>query len=528
MDSFEVLVVDDDKSIGELVNDHFRSHKGIHIHLAESAKAAMQIVETNFFHLALVDMQLSRNTADGMGVFNFLSNNRPSCEVILLTAFPNVYRKELFSLLNPRFPQIRSAIDKADFRSNAPEVIEAFGEAWLRNAKTIVGVEAVAEELATKVRKSKVDITRTEIDFILSSILGQGEESRLHEGITRGEGCSGLFMHTIDLKPLEGGRSRSVVTAGRPTDDKGNLGIWCVMKVGPRPEIEQEYSRYRSYVHFSVALAHRVELLGHSFGDTCGAICYSFAGKSPDSVRSLYDIFKKEDDAAPYLRRMFGIENRELYGRRGMKRTLANYFSKTYDLEPRNIKAPAQEILQKLELRSANPLVAASLSLVDVSVIDTAIANAVMHTPLETCIVHGDMNAGNVIVSEEDGRVIYIDYARSGCGPRSVDFAALEASVRLSTCPEGVQDVLAESRDEGRLWKEQWGALDHRPYEGQYWARVSATLIGYARENFGDLTEREYAATCLLWGARLFRVTQFSSIERLRILMWMNQCAARI
>jgi CheY-like chemotaxis protein len=525
MDSFEVLIVDDDKSVTDLLLGQFKDRPDIHVIAASSARDAMDVVKKHFFHVAFVDMQLTKNTADGMGVFNYLRNSRPSCKAILLTAYPDVYQKELFVLFNPLFPQAHGAIDKSDYALFATTVVDKLSAAWLLGKRVVVGLPALAELVRLKAANTDVRVTDAEIDFVLSSLMGQGIEPQPDQS------DAALLMNTIELSELEGGRSRSVVTAGRPKDAAGNLGIWCVIKIGPRSEVEQEYSRYCSYVRFSVALNHRVELLGERFADTTGAICYSFAGRSPFTVRSLFELFRTGEDATPYFDLMFSRGNQELYGRRGPRRDLAAYFNATYRLDPRRIHRTIEDFLDTLidSLRQEPDLAGSEImTRASVGRLSRAFSATIIRQPLETCIVHGDMNANNVIVAE-DGRVIYIDYFHTGCGPRTVDFAALEGSLRLATCPGTIGGVLSDGEREESAWRAAWR---NAPFDdsgtGPYWARTSRTLASFAKDNFSDLTAEEYAATCLLWGARLFRVTQLSQLERLRVLLWMVQCAAVI
>jgi hypothetical protein len=281
-------------------------------------------------------------------------------------------------------------------------------------------------------------------------------------------------------------------------------------------------------VQYSVALNHRVELLGRAFADTTGAICYSFAGKSPDSLCSLYEIFETGQDASQFLHQMFSLENRELYGRNGQERDLAGYFYETYGLDPRKIESSVEKFVAQLKDGQAYSTALEDVNTLNLARLSAAFSHAVMRKPMATCIVHGDMNASNVVVAEEDGRFIYIDYFRTGCGPRAVDFAALEASLRLATCPDSIQGVLGEGKNEDRVWKSHWGASSICLPEDTYWGHTSGSLVEHARINFPDLSASEYAATCLLWGARLFRINQLATAERLRILLWMNQCAKRI
>jgi hypothetical protein len=141
------------------------------------------------------------------------------------------------------------------------------------------------------------------------------------------------------------------------------------------------------------------------------------------------------------------------------------------------------------------------------------------------CIVHGDLNAENVLVSS-DGRVMCIDYRYTGWGPRVLDYVPLEASLRLSTgSTEGaVEHVARDHRFEAEIWKRAWGDSDAGKAfaEWPFWARVSVRLSRLMREQIPDVSQKEYAAACLLWALRIFRVTSLRFEARLRLLSWMS------
>jgi hypothetical protein len=103
--------------------------------------------------------------------------------------------------------------------------------------------------------------------------------------------------------------------------------------------------------------------------------------------------------------------------------------------------------------------------------------------------------------------------------------------VRLFSLPESqeLKDVASELHRERVVWREVWsdpGQANNNSSmhsRSPYWAEVSLELGRLARANFPTLTPEEYAATCLLWALRLFRVVSLSDIARLRLLVWMSQ-----
>src|SRR5262249_20645402 len=103
-------------------------------------------------------------------------------------------------------------------------------------------------------------------------------------------------IRKVELKALEGGRSRSVVVRGQPRDESGRAGIWTVIKFSGLAAARAEHKAYCKHVRFMLPLSQRVELLGYFEADTLGAMCFSFAGGSPgDDITSLESLVRAED-----------------------------------------------------------------------------------------------------------------------------------------------------------------------------------------------------------------------------------------
>src|ERR1017187_486959 len=112
MNTYEVLIVDDEIDITDIVRDYFNDNHEVKVHVANTFEEAERIVATTFLHLAFVDMQLRKNFANGAMILNKLRDDRPSCKAVMLTKYPQEYRKELFTIFDPICPAARGAIDK--------------------------------------------------------------------------------------------------------------------------------------------------------------------------------------------------------------------------------------------------------------------------------------------------------------------------------------------------------------------------------------------------------------------------------
>jgi CheY-like chemotaxis protein len=520
---YTVLIVDDDKRLVDTLANECVKISGVKVLKAYNVDAALQLIVANFVHLALIDMEFD-GRADGNRLFRRLADSRPSCNPLLLTRRPEEYRAEFFSLLDPLDPTIKGAIDKIDFKRTWHQIVASKAVEWLSNVITVGNSGPICEALSVKLRDIAVALTADEVDYVISRLFGQGTRSL----------AVPVGLATVEPEMMAGGRSTSVVLRTRPTTKDGRQGIWTVIKLSPRNEAAEEYERYCSFVRFLVSLDARVELLGFIQGDTIGAICYSFAGKSPTSVCSLSELFVEESERAiQVLGGLFRPESQCWYGISGDPVSVQAFFKDAYALDPPQLLPRFKKVLEHVK----NSLPDVKISGDDliwrsqrIFFPGAAMGSTALRTPYQACVVHGDMNAGNIIVAE-DNRVMMIDYRHTTFGPRALDFAALESSVRLDSTNDdsSMESIVGALKDEGAIWKRIWRVSSKAVPQavtggssGAFWTRMSLTLMQHARINFPDMTETEYAATCFGWALRVMRVSGLSVAQRSRIIVWMS------
>lgn len=533
MKLFRALVVDDEKAIRTQAETLTDPVAGIEIETAASLEDAMEVICKGFFHIAFVDLSLHKNykdNTDGATVLRHLQDLRPSCRRILLTAYATEHREQVFHLLDPDRPRIHGALDKNDFGRNFLQALSAEAEAWL--AAPVEVPERELEQLFKRLQAGdingsisgphRIELTRSEVDFVVSSLFGQG---------SRTEKLEGADLRDVHLTPLAGGKSRAVVLAALPSDGWGAPGIRCVVKIGPRDDVAEERRRYDRYVRFRVSLRRRVEILGHVEGDSLGAVCYSFAGHSPEQVTDVQALL---DDGA-YPEALQAVEH--TIGRAedwpfepAPGDDLGGFFHSAYALEPSKVVKDVDRLADKLAGQlgarhedSSLIFEGGSLQLPSESLLGAG----ALREPYGVSIVHGDLNARNVIVAA-DGRTTLIDFRHTSRGPWALDFAALHASIRLSTpVVAGITErVPKEERFEQRLWDYGWEDKDgwwppQAKKDPPGWTQVAALLMYYAFRNLNGLTRKEYVATCLLYGVRILK-TSLSDEERLRLLVWIS------
>jgi hypothetical protein len=524
MDNYVVLIVDDEKRLVDTLAGECSKIRGVTVLKAYAVDDALKLIDSRFVHLALIDMEF-QGRADGNRLFRRLADSRPSCVSLLLTRHPEEYRAEFFSLLDPLAPTISGAIDKVDFKKTWNHIVAAKASEWLENVISVNGTAVITEHLKTKFR-SAVALTADEVDFTVSRLFGQGMRRVESQQVS---------LSSIDLEEMRGGRSTSVVLRARPSTAGGGFGIWTVIKLSPRADAVEEFDRYNRFVRFLVSLDARVELLGFISADTIGAICYSFAGRSPTSVCSLRDLFVEASKrTSTVLNAMFGPDSQCWYKIEGEPATVQAFFRDAYALDPPHLLQRIKKILQDVKNSVADvradreDLIWRSHRICSPAV---AIGSNALRTPYATCVVHGDMNANNIIVAQ-DNRVIMIDYRHTAFGPRALDFAALECSLRLDSTEENatIESVLSTIKEEMSLWKRVWRTPSAKTSRDggradstePFWIQISSQLAGHARSNFPTLTEVEYATTCFAWGLRVIRVQGLTSTQRLRIIIWIS------
>lgn len=245
-----------------------------------------------------------------------------------------------------------------------------------------------------------------------------------------------------------------------------------------------------------------------------------------DSVEVLENLLlRMEWSARDYLEHEFAFVNREWYAGASpdqQYKGIAEFFNSNHSMDAADL---LQEALDDVARRDVG------LSMPN----GPQVATILNEMQFMSCIVHGDLNAGNILCAQSRERhcgderdtastlrTVLIDYRHTCRGPVFVDFAALHASLRLLPAEVdkemmNIDELLAWER---RVWLDTWGKdREWSPGPEYGYAKGLALRLGQlARINFegGATPERgmliegrakfEYAATCLLYALRLYKL----------------------
>jgi CheY-like chemotaxis protein len=566
MKKFNILVVDDDPS-------HLQRAAAVHnpdgltILQANSLSKAKELARKHFLHAAFVDIQLVRGDTgnrDGIRLIKYLSTFRPACRLLVITGtlevhwgdvvavshlLDGIYRKD--ELADEDFVKaIQRLYRDWVARDVAVTIDPPIGDEFFRKAEAELARGPKEKHQSPEVIKS----TQDELEYLVARVFGQTGEAGDWDMAD---------VSAVALRHIPKGKSGSVVLKAYPETGSRRRGVVSVIKIGTKTHAHREFANFRRFVRFGRRHDRHVDLLGHEFGDTLGVLCYSFAGAvKGEDVIDLDSLLRMGSPlAVPVLRRLFDADEADFYKMDAEPQSLADYFARTYPgrTTARAVKAmsPFRAALKEALRAAGDGSAAAELDGYPAAA--DILAKPLFRDPQPWVIVHGDLHAGNVfpgirpsaheaagadrgpalreaLLAGENptGEVILIDYFYTGPGPRCIDFAAMESSVRLATLPESaaMPQVFGRRAGERKVWDAVWGgsASDTladclRRFGGapEYWEGLSILIGHLARKNFPDLQAEEYAATCQMWVMRIFPLSFFTQTDQAGLMAWYGQ-----
>ncbi|HEV3386737.1 MAG TPA: phosphotransferase [Gemmata sp.] len=522
MDKFTVLLVENQEPAHKICRDNFLKNGPVRMLYAHTVEEARPLIDKYFIHIALVDINLAddepsgdnanqEGNDEGNDVLKLLCQHRPICRRYAYTNYP----LEVLKQQGMGFEPTAHGVLPKQYNWTEVEFIKKNSQIWLKHQVRVDGLDEVLAEICRKMEPPHP--IRDELDYLISKIFGQGEKIA-------------TSIESIELKLLDGGRSPSVVVLGQPKDGDGRTGIWTVIKFSSLRYAAMEHRAYCKYVRFMLPVSSRVELLGYFEADTIGAMCYSFAGGSPQNeIVSLERLIRDEDEETfKYLRALQSQLCDHWYITDTEPIEQAQYVAKTFKVDEDAVRDKIENFAIKIA-----PRIKAEVSLEGIRFADRLLCWPTVadlkHGQIRQrpkCIIHGDLHAGNVLVRRRTDQTVLIDHQYTGPGPAYLDFAALDASPRLFTKVKQLNTHMIEDQvnHEPKVWDSVWSASlgTKAPDELPFWARVSFHVVMMARMRFPGLMPKDYAGTCLLWALRVFKVDQLQEVPRVQLFVWIS------
>lgn len=568
---FRVLLVENEEKIREAGLGHIGADYDVQPVAAASQAEAEELIDRHYFDAAVVDIELREGDAGGVEVFRKLVEASPTTRIVVATQHHDEARVAALLALTAE-PQVVEIL----YKDKAPEgwqrsCLEEEIEAWRQSRISFEGVGEIVDTLRGSgrvpgLREDEQEAHR-ELDRLLRRLFATlapiDERGRATVGFRpmRSTGLSSAAVY--EAEPRLGLEGR-----GMPVS-----GVECVVKVGARSEIEEEARRYDTFVRFGAHLNQRVELLGAAFEHALGGICYSLVGAQDAEVLALDDALRdpdREQTVKRALEGLFSADTRSWYSVRVAKQAVTPFFRSTYaenmvEDAYRHLDRSLDTLSNRCDsidaYRPARPNEDGSLRIGGAKLLiprSNLFGGQAFTASGPACLIHGDMHGGNVLVEQRPvddpaavafgelgnrERVCLIDYRYSGPGPRCVDFAALETSVRYAdadrilaaACADPESPTEAEldaalseaARRQGpeiglgmTLWDRAMGRR-RESAAGVDWQVVPSSIHYWAGENFDDLTMEEYVATTIAAAMRQMSY-DLEEVRRIRLLAWMS------
>jgi|GEM_PF-6382602 CheY-like chemotaxis protein len=558
IDAFRVLVVDDEERVLTEIDRQLRDYN-VELLPASRAKEAERILTDTYIDAAIVDIRLHGKDA-GIEVLNVMTERAPQATAIIATAYTDRCGP-FVGVSQPRLTAIVHKGARETPRNWAAAALRSAYESWeatriqIENMQLAVDMLRARAERIPNLRAINHEVA-AEVDRLLRRLFGSVST----------DDVSNASQIALELVPIRReGLSpaitvRAKVKLGRDNADRPLPATPVILKIGPAADVDAEVERYHRFVKYGVPLFHRVELLGSAVDQSLGAICYSVAAQSPESDPQTLDEAlsspDSEERAKLALYQLFDKSAKSWYSVTGEPVAAINYVYETWDTDLEKSHVAFNETLKGIRkrLRKEDSLVADAPSEKAEGVLalgqahlrlppTTIFGSGLFVTAVPTCLVHGDMHGGNVMIEttrDGDVRPRLIDYRSVGPGPRATDFAVLEASLRLADVQaiirafgaeeegqlnkddfrQALLQCAAREREERRLvhaWNGE--ALEVEP-SGQ-WSQVSQQLAGLARINFEDLDLNEYLAISIPVAQRHIGL-KIGILGRVRFAAWLS------
>jgi hypothetical protein len=349
----------------------------------------------------------------------------------------------------------------------------------------------------------------------------RGETLSLIRRLTRlaGIAVADLALSAVTLEPLTGGRSVARVFKLTPFFGSGRQvrGAPVVLKIAPRTHGIVEKTNYDRFVRWALPADCRPDLLAFGHTRTHAGLCYSFAGHAgARRLVTLTDCLRRGDATKVelVLRKIFE-PMRETWYRPALlrrhsdieQRYLERFFSRSRSV------AENEATLGAYAARYFNARKEGGRYRIGRQSFPSPLATLFTSgrkRMYRSCIVHGDLNSDNLVVSDDPAGVMVVDFEKTGRGHVHEDLIFVEASVRINFVTDTSFVEIPE--------RERLIVLGRPPHRRDPYAASILGVRDTASRYFGKAEyEANYHFAVAATGLRLMQSVDLSDVARARI-----------
>ena len=330
-----------------------------------------------------------------------------------------------------------------------------------------------------------------------------------------------LQISKVQLRRLPGGYSGAIALYMRASTARNLSCTQAVLKIARSSDSEataaivREARNYAQLVKWFLPYNWRPEMLGELYGGALSAICYAFVSSQGETLASLGETLRKSrnlDIAVDAIEQIFHPQHQHWYQSRNItKEDGLHRFYHDKCIGNDDTRQHTRMFLQAV--REFDISHQEYIRFPDGTQCPSPMG-ALFARPSGSylsCLVHGDMNSNNIVVSPggSDGMTL-IDFSSTGRGHVFFDFIVFEVSVRLDSIRESAIGLAEQIRAEQFL-------NDAKPSNLSY-ERFVIRLRQYARKNFPEENFANY-----LFGLAAF---SFSMIPFSGLTDWQRRTLA--
>jgi len=383
----------------------------------------IKYVREHSVDIIISDLSLGdKNDYNGLNLVRSIKENYPEILIIGNSGGEPTYRQT-----SDKYPTFDIYVDKAKLFNNVDKNYEQHIKDLIKtkfNKNTSVKIKEDSKILENEKFENREDRN-------LVSIIQQCT----YTGISNKEDKT--YINYVTLQPLTGGRSKSDVY--KMEASLSDLRMEClpaVLKISEHQKAKEELQNYDKFVKWLLPYTWRVDILGTGFTKQWGAVCYSFILSNQEKFDSLtYYIEDKNDKIIDFVyNQIFAIDKQKWYQIIRTEESISKRYFERYfhregsNTETRNFENYIQEFFHNaVYSRNGVTVNDKKYPLPHESLFADAEKN---NQKYAVCIIHGDLNGNNVIVSENE-QILFIDFQDTGFGHVFEDFIAFECSIRL-------------------------------------------------------------------------------------------------
>ena len=392
----------------------------------QNKKGALEALENNTFHLAILDVRLEdedETNSDGMDLVHYIHETGliSYMGVIVLTAYGDL--DQALKALT------KYSVDQ--YIQKAP----GYRRELLNTLKHLLE-ERVKINFNLNCHHSEADLMDQIVREILLSEKIKVEESillvELHDLL--GKLFYVIEADEVELQKMRQGLSGASIVMARPKKGNKNLRPF-VLKINRRDKTTVEEDNYGQHVDPYLSPNRRAKLDHTAYTYHLGMLCYSFAESDGQAMQEFDQIFVNTplNVLVDSFYTLIKVTCDNWYGAiNDSSETIKSLYFKAFELDETLLVSRAREFLPDFEPG------AATLSLNGHKEVTNPVAwinSSSTSGQARTCITHGDFNARNILVDTES-RYWLIDFYRTTESHILRDFVILETDLAYHLMPD--------------------------------------------------------------------------------------------